>query len=186
MRGWRWSCSEFAVLGWRGGGPPPVSACGHAERGHGIRARHQRQFAAGVGPCRQLKEKPARPPNLSHRGSRNIPPWRRFVRDDDDDPANRRRFLKLTGLAGTALLVESAVVRSAWGQNPMPVRSSIDTPVLKIAYEESGDPQGFPIILLHGFPDDVRAFDGVVPPLVARRTPGAGAVSARLRSHRVP
>ena len=42
--------------------------------------------------------------------------------------ANRRRFLKLTGLAGTALLVESAVVRSAWGQNPMPVRSSIDTP----------------------------------------------------------
>ena len=39
-------------------------------------------------------------------------------------------------------------------------------PLLKIAYEESGDPQGFPIILLHGFPDDVRAFDGVVPPLV--------------------
>jgi pimeloyl-ACP methyl ester carboxylesterase len=80
--------------------------------------------------------------------------------------AHRRRFLKLTGLAGTGLLFESAVVRPAWGQNPMPVQSSIDTPVLKIAYEESGDPQGFPIILLHGFPDDVRAFDGVVAPLV--------------------
>jgi pimeloyl-ACP methyl ester carboxylesterase len=43
---------------------------------------------------------------------------------------------------------------------------SIETPVLNIAYEESGKPQGFPIILLHGFPDDVRAWDNVVPPLV--------------------
>jgi pimeloyl-ACP methyl ester carboxylesterase len=42
---------------------------------------------------------------------------------------------------------------------------SIQTPVLNIAYEEQGDPQGFPIVLLHGFPDDVRAFDEVAPPL---------------------
>ena len=49
----------------------------------------------------------------------------------------------------------------------MPVTSFAETPVLRIAYEDSGDPRGFPIILLHGFPDDVRAFDGVVPPLVA-------------------
>lgn len=42
---------------------------------------------------------------------------------------------------------------------------SIDTPVLSIAYEESGNPQGFPIILLHGFPDDVHAWDDVAPPL---------------------
>src|SRR5262249_31077031 len=35
-----------------------------------------------------------------------------------------------------------------------------------IAYEDNGPTSGFPIILLHGFPDDVRAFDGVVPPLV--------------------
>jgi pimeloyl-ACP methyl ester carboxylesterase len=41
----------------------------------------------------------------------------------------------------------------------------IQTPILDIAYEESGDPQGFPIILLHGFPDDVHAFDDVAPPL---------------------
>jgi pimeloyl-ACP methyl ester carboxylesterase len=39
------------------------------------------------------------------------------------------------------------------------------TPVLNIAYEESGPTQGFPIILLHGFPDDVHAFDEVAPPL---------------------
>ena len=42
---------------------------------------------------------------------------------------------------------------------------TIQTPVLSIAYEESGPSQGFPIVLLHGFPDDVRAYDGVAPPL---------------------
>jgi pimeloyl-ACP methyl ester carboxylesterase len=42
---------------------------------------------------------------------------------------------------------------------------NVSTPVLNIGYEETGDPQGFPIILLHGFPDDARAWDDVVPPL---------------------
>jgi len=45
------------------------------------------------------------------------------------------------------------------------VARSVQTPVLDIGYEESGLTQGFPIILLHGFPDDVRAFDEVAPPL---------------------
>ena len=40
------------------------------------------------------------------------------------------------------------------------------TPVLNIGYEEHGDPSGFPVMLLHGFPYDIRSFDGVVPPLV--------------------
>jgi len=43
---------------------------------------------------------------------------------------------------------------------------TIETPVLMIGYEESGNSASFPIILLHGFPDDVRAWDDVVPPLV--------------------
>ena len=43
--------------------------------------------------------------------------------------------------------------------------STVPTPILSIAYEDTGDPRGFPVILLHGFPDDVRAFDEVVPPL---------------------
>ena len=41
---------------------------------------------------------------------------------------------------------------------------SVQTPVLDIGYVESG--QGFPVILLHGFPDDVHAWDDVAPPLV--------------------
>jgi pimeloyl-ACP methyl ester carboxylesterase len=40
----------------------------------------------------------------------------------------------------------------------------IQTPVLDIGYEESG--QGFPVILLHGFPDDAHAWADVAPPLV--------------------
>jgi len=37
---------------------------------------------------------------------------------------------------------------------------------LNIGYEEHGDASGFPIILLHGFPYDIRSFDGVIAPLV--------------------
>ena len=40
----------------------------------------------------------------------------------------------------------------------------IQTPSLQIGYEESG--QGFPVIVLHGFPDDAHAWDAVAPPLV--------------------
>jgi pimeloyl-ACP methyl ester carboxylesterase len=48
-----------------------------------------------------------------------------------------------------------------------PEISRIRTATLEIAYEVSGPPGGFPLVLLHGFPDDARAFDDVVPPLVA-------------------
>jgi pimeloyl-ACP methyl ester carboxylesterase len=44
---------------------------------------------------------------------------------------------------------------------------TIRTPTLEIAYEESGPATGSPVVLLHGFPDDVRAYDGVAPPLAA-------------------
>jgi pimeloyl-ACP methyl ester carboxylesterase len=44
---------------------------------------------------------------------------------------------------------------------------TIQTPVLNIGFEESGNSAGFPIIMLHGFPDDVRAWDGVVSPLAS-------------------
>ena len=38
----------------------------------------------------------------------------------------------------------------------------IRTPVLDVAYEASGPADGLPVLLLHGFPYDVRSFDGVV------------------------
>lgn len=42
---------------------------------------------------------------------------------------------------------------------------SVQTPVLEIGYEETGNPQGFPVVLLHGFPDDAHAYDRVAPAL---------------------
>ena len=43
----------------------------------------------------------------------------------------------------------------------------VATPTLEIAYEVAGEPGGSPVILLHGFPYDVRAFDAVTPLLAA-------------------
>ena len=43
----------------------------------------------------------------------------------------------------------------------------VRTDVLQIAYEEHGPSNGPPVILLHGFPYDVRAYDEVAPPLAA-------------------
>ncbi len=45
--------------------------------------------------------------------------------------------------------------------------ATVRTPTLEIGYEEHGPASGAPVILLHGFPDDVRAYDGVVGPLAA-------------------
>ncbi len=44
---------------------------------------------------------------------------------------------------------------------------TIQTPTLEVAFEESGPVRGRPVILLHGFPDDVHAYDQVAPPLAA-------------------
>ena len=41
----------------------------------------------------------------------------------------------------------------------------VQTPTLDVGYIESGNANGFPVILLHGFPDDVHAYDEVAPPL---------------------
>ncbi len=47
----------------------------------------------------------------------------------------------------------------------MPEQARVRTPVLDVAYEHSGPAQGLPVVLLHGYPYDVRAFDDVVPVL---------------------
>ena len=44
--------------------------------------------------------------------------------------------------------------------------NTVRTDVLEIAYEESGPADGAPVFLMHGFPDDVRTWDGTVPLLV--------------------
>jgi pimeloyl-ACP methyl ester carboxylesterase len=49
-----------------------------------------------------------------------------------------------------------------------PRAASVRTPSLEIGYEEQGPAAGPAVILLHGFPDDVRAWDGVAAPLAAQ------------------
>ena len=49
-------------------------------------------------------------------------------------------------------------------ETAMPIHR-ISTDVLDVAYEASGDALGWPVVLLHGFPYDVRAYDEVAPVL---------------------
>src|SRR5262245_54731370 len=81
-------------------------------------------------------------------------------------PQSRRAFLKGCGLAGAELAFGAAGARFASAQTSPDRTLFAETDVLRIAYEESGNANGFPIILLHGWPDDVHAYDDVVPPLV--------------------
>jgi len=57
---------------------------------------------------------------------------------------------------------------------------NVTTPLLEIAYDEQGEPDGWPVILLHGFPYDIHAYDEVTPALVAR---GARVVAPYLRGY---
>ena len=43
----------------------------------------------------------------------------------------------------------------------------VTTPLLEIAYEEHGPPDGDAVILLHGFPYDPRCYDAVAASLSA-------------------
>jgi pimeloyl-ACP methyl ester carboxylesterase len=79
----------------------------------------------------------------------------------------RRTFLKVTGLAGAGMMAGTGMTSRVLAQGLQPTAAAtVQTPVLSIAYEDTGDPRGVPVVLLHGFPDDVHAFDEVVPPLV--------------------
>jgi pimeloyl-ACP methyl ester carboxylesterase len=80
---------------------------------------------------------------------------------------SRRSFLKRAALTTIANGLREPF--AAWAQSPTaPQSRTIQSQVLTIGFEESGQSQGFPIMLLHGFPDDVRAWDEVAAPLARR------------------
>ncbi|GAB7524238.1 alpha/beta fold hydrolase [Paraburkholderia sp. 2C] len=56
----------------------------------------------------------------------------------------------------------------------------IATNLLDIAYDEQGDADGWPAVLLHGFPYDIHAYDEVTPRLVAQ---GARVIAPYLRGY---
>ena len=74
---------------------------------------------------------------------------------------NRRKFIAST--AGFAAV--SSLARAIAQTAPPPAVKTVRTSLLEIGYHESGPASGFPIFLLHGFPDDAHAYDGVAPVL---------------------
>jgi pimeloyl-ACP methyl ester carboxylesterase len=56
----------------------------------------------------------------------------------------------------------------------------IEAGTLRVAYREQGEPDGWPVLLLHGFPYDVHAYDGVAPLLAAK---GARVITPWLRGY---
>ena len=90
---------------------------------------------------------------------------------------NRRRFLQgATGLVAAASLEPLVGAQTP----PAPPTRTVRTNVLEIGYHESGDAAGFPVVLLHGFPDDAHAYDGVAPILAAH---GYRALAVYLRGY---
>ena len=83
---------------------------------------------------------------------------------------SRREFLSRAKRVGVATLMAKPAVSQFSKQQVSVVQraETVRTPVLDIGYEEHGTGVGFPILLLHGFPYDVRSWDGVVPSLVKR------------------
>src|SRR6478672_13898598 len=77
--------------------------------------------------------------------------------------ASRRiQYSRRTFMKSAAVALAGGIVQQRGTSNGSKM---VDTSVLSIGYEESGSPAGLPVILLHGFPDDVHAFDDVAPPL---------------------
>ncbi|HEX3703733.1 MAG TPA: alpha/beta hydrolase [Vicinamibacterales bacterium] len=74
---------------------------------------------------------------------------------------NRRSFI----YSATGMIAAASLERLGAQAPAVPAVKTVRTNILEIGYHESGDPSGFPILLLHGFPDDAHAYDGVSPAL---------------------
>jgi pimeloyl-ACP methyl ester carboxylesterase len=74
---------------------------------------------------------------------------------------NRRFFIR----SATGLMAAASLDRLVAQTPAAPRAKTVRTNILEIGYHESGDAAGFPVILLHGFPDDAHAYDGVAPAL---------------------
>ena len=92
------------------------------------------------------------------------------------DTVTRRQLMQAAAIA-----ISDGWVRRLYAQAnaPMPVKT-VRTNVLEIGYHDVGDATGFPVILLHGFPDDAHAYDAVSP-LLANK--GYRALAVYLRGY---
>ena len=89
---------------------------------------------------------------------------------------DRRLFIQ----SASGLIAAASLERIGAQTPPVPTVKTVRTSILEIGYHESGDAAGFPVILLHGFPDDAHAYDGVAPALAKA---GCRALAVYLRGY---
>ena len=106
----------------------------------------------------------------------------------EDLKLNRRAFIRQTGLSSAAFISTLTGIRRSRPQSATNAPRLVETPTLTIGFEENGEPAGFPIVLLHGFPDDVRAWNDVTPLLATngftarmQRPPSSGKAASSIR-----
>ena len=76
---------------------------------------------------------------------------------------NRRRFIALA-----ATVAAAAPTGRLWANSPAMSVKHIKAGDLDVAYAEAGPAQGAPVLLLHGWPYDIHAFEEVAPMLAAK------------------
>ena len=89
---------------------------------------------------------------------------------------NRRSFIE----SAAGLVAATSLERLGAQALPAPAIKTVRTKTLEIGYHDTGDASAFPVVLLHGFPDDAHAYDGVAP-LVAKA--GYRALAVYLRGY---
>ena len=83
---------------------------------------------------------------------------------------HRREFIRASASAALAWPFAAQAQQPAQREGAMTTNATLKrarTKTLEIAYEESGPASGTAVLLMHGFPYDVRAYDEVAPRLSA-------------------
>lgn len=92
------------------------------------------------------------------------------------------RLLPLGGLAAGLLLLPGAVLAETGAQPRLVRRSTLLPTGIRLAWLEIGDPDGEPVLMLHGYTDTSRSFLGTAEEL-NRRRPQLRLILPDLRGH---
>src|SRR5262249_769925 len=108
--------------------------------------------------------------------TRNVPRGPGIVK-----PMRRRDVIKMLGAATIVSPFTAHAQPSTQREgNMLATLKRVRTGTLEIAYEDTGPESGTPVLLMHGFPYDVRAYDEVAPLLAAA---GCRAIVPYLRGY---
>src|SRR3954470_19102497 len=89
----------------------------------------------------------------------------RVMRNEAVDRSKRRMLGGVAATLTAARLGLLSMPASAAGSAPL---KSVKAGVLEVSYAETGPARGEAMLLLHGWPYDIHAFDEVAPILAAR------------------